>query len=93
MKIFTILMSAATTFLIVGGGCYNVVLVALAGQPMNAIAFRLCIALGIVAAAKDIRATMDLPPLSNGNYDAIKELLAMRPPKSNEKNSSTPPPH
>lgn len=75
MKIFQILLSALTTFVIVGFGSFVAVLVGLAGAPMSKNAFWVCVGTGAVAAAKDIRSTMALPPLSNGNYDAIKRFM------------------
>ena len=75
MKAFQIIISAITTFFIVGGGSMGAVLVALAGQPLNRSAIAVCILTGLVAAMKDVRSTMALPPLSNGNYEAIAQMV------------------
>lgn len=75
MKVFTILLSALTTFVIIGGGSLGAVLVALAGRPISDAAIWVCVITGLTAAAKDVRSTMALPPLSNGNYDAIKRFM------------------
>lgn len=75
MKLFTIIISAITTFIIIGCGSLGAVLVALEGKPLSTTAVAVCIITGMVAAMKDIRSTMSLPPLSNGNYAAIAQFM------------------
>ncbi len=77
MKIFQILMAAITAFAITSGGAYATVIVALSGQAVSQLALNMCIGLGIIAAAKDVRSMMALPPLSNGNYDALTRFMQM----------------
>lgn len=75
MRPIFIIVSALTAFLIVGGGAFVAVLVAIGGDPLRPAATWVCIATGLIAAGKDIRATMSMPPLSNGNYQAIADMI------------------
>lgn len=81
MKVFQILISSITTFFIVGGGAMGAVLVALSGQRISPTAIAVCVLTGLVAAMKDIRSTMSLPPLSNGNYEAIGRFMRATGPE------------
>lgn len=75
MRPFFIVISALTAFLIVGGGAFVAVLVALGGDPLRPAATWVCVVTGLIAAGKDIRATMSMPPLSNGNYQVIADMI------------------
>lgn len=84
MKPYSVVVSAITAFCIVGGGALGAVLVALEGNPLKEKAIIICVITGLVAAMKDIRATLSLPPLSNGNYDAIAQLVKSQPKPKEE---------
>ncbi len=73
MKSFQIILGFLTTFVIIGGGAFGVVVGS--GNELNAKSVWLSVLLGLVAAAKEVRAMVALPPLSNGNYEAIKQLV------------------
>ncbi len=78
MKIFQIIISALTVFITVSGGAFLAVAAALGGQTINPLAYKIIFVTGLLATMKDIRATMSLPPLSNGNYAAISQLMKQK---------------
>lgn len=75
MKTFQIILNFVTTFLIIGAGAFSVAVAAAAGQMPNAMSLGLVFLTAAAAAAKETRSFMGLPPLSNGNYTAIAQLL------------------
>ena len=75
MKAFQIIIDFITSFIIAAGGAYSVALVVAKGTPLSGEAIALVVATGLITAAKGTRALIALPPLSNGNYDAIAELV------------------
>lgn len=73
MKGLQILIGFFTTFVIITGGSAGVIMGA--GHELNHKAIIPCCILGLVAAAKEVRSMLQLPPLSNGNYTAIAQLM------------------
>jgi hypothetical protein len=70
-----VLLSALTAFLVVAGGALVTVI---ASQPsgtaaLNKTAWILAVVTGLVAAAKDVRSLMKLPPVSMSIKAPIKE--------------------
>lgn len=76
MKTYQIIVDFITSFIITSGGALSVALVVASGAPLSKGAIWLIIATGLVTAARGTRALVSLPPLSNGNYESIKEVLA-----------------
>lgn len=75
MKVWKIVVSAVTTFLIMGGGAFLAVVVALGGRPLTVPTVVAPVLLGLIAAAKDTRSLLSLPPLENGNAEMLKQLM------------------
>ncbi len=75
MKWFTVVISSITVFITVAGGALAAVMVATEGDKPRMMALYLCAITGLIAAMKDVRATLNLPPLSNGNYNAIAQMV------------------
>lgn len=73
MKWFQILIGFFTTFMIISGGAAGVIMGA--GNEITKKAIIPCCVLGLVAACKEVRSMLSLPPLSNGNYAAIAQLV------------------
>jgi hypothetical protein len=70
-----IFLSALTAFLVVAGGALVTVIVS---QPagtasLNKTAWIMSVVLGLVAAAKDVRAQLKLPPVSLSTKSPIKQ--------------------
>lgn len=79
MRIWRLLVSATTTFVITGGGALVVALISSGGKMPNTVAIIASVLTGLMAAAKDTRSLMALPPVSNGNADALNKLLSTPP--------------
>ena len=77
MKTFQLVIAFLTTFVIVTGGAVLVIITS--GNSLNSKAIIPCAVLGVVLTAKELRSLLQLPPLSNGNYAAIKQLLDSQP--------------
>jgi len=73
-------MSALTVFITVFAGCMLTALAAGGGSAPNKAAWTVSLLTALLATMKDIRATMSLPPLSNGNYEAIKNFMQGQTP-------------
>lgn len=69
----SIILSAFTAFVITAGGSTGIAFIATSGAMPSKAVWVSTISLGLVAAAKDIRAQLKLPPLSTGtgNTDII----------------------
>ncbi len=75
MKTFQIILNAITTFFIIGCGAVVVAFTASGGSVPNTASLIVCVLTGLAAAAKETRSFIGLPPLSNGNYQAIAQLV------------------
>lgn len=82
MKALDLILGFLTAFIITGGGVVGGVL--FSGYQPNSSTWLAAVVAGAVMGAKDIRSSMKLPPLSNGNMEALKQLYASQP---------TPPPN
>lgn len=80
MRVWRILISASTTFVITGGGAFVVALITSGGKMPGTAAMIASVLTGLMAAAKDTRSLMALPPVTNGNADALNKLLSTPPP-------------
>lgn len=79
MRIWQIIISAVTTFVIIGGGAMGVALIAAEGKPLSKTAITAALLTGLIAAAKELRSMMALPPLTNGSSDSLNRLLKTPP--------------
>jgi hypothetical protein len=89
MRIYQIIVDALTAFVITAGGSLLVGFVSSDGRQVSATVWIISAVTGAIAAAKSTRNMLQLPPLNNGNYAAIAELMRAQPKNQNEK---TPPP-
>lgn len=83
-----IIVSASTTFVIISGlafiGCVYVF--KRAGQILDFTTIGVCVLLGAIAAAQDIRASFRLPPFKNGNADSFRQLLKLIETQTKDEN-------
>ena len=79
MKIWRIVISAGTTFVIIGGGAMGVALISAEGRPISKTAITAALLTGLIASAKELRSMMALPPLTNGSSDSLNRLLSNPP--------------
>lgn len=77
MKALDIIVGFITAFLVSAGGV--LIGVYSSGYQPNKNTFVAAIIVGLTVAGKDLRSTMKLPPLSNGNLEALKQLYASQP--------------
>lgn len=82
MNIWRIIISAGTTFIIIGAGAMGVAIVASDGKPLSKTAITAALLTGVVAGAKEVRSMMALPPLTNGSSESLNRLLTVEPPKA-----------
>lgn len=75
MKTFQVIWNFVSTFFIIGGAAFGVAMAESGGKMPNAAAWALVIITATVAAMKETRSFIGLPPLSNGNYDALKQFV------------------
>lgn len=79
MRVWRIIISAGTTFVIIGCGSLGVALISSEGRPLSKTAIAASLLTAAVAAAKDVRSLLCLPPLTNGSADALNALLKNDP--------------
>lgn len=77
MRAFDLFLGFITAFVITGGSIITGVL--FSGYTVNEKTWLAAIVSGAVMGMKDIRSSAKLPPLSNGNLEALKQLYASQP--------------
>lgn len=87
MRIF---VSASTTFVLIAGPAIvlSILLLRRAGQTLDFTTFIVCVLLGTIAAAQDIRASYRLPPIKNGNLDSYRQLLKLIETETKDENEN-----
>jgi hypothetical protein len=72
----TVVISALTMFVYVGGGALvgAIFLLRKYGDKPDLWIVITCVLMGLMAAAKDVRATMRMSPIDNGSLDAINQI-------------------
>lgn len=88
MKVLQIIAGFFTTFVIITGGAGCAILYA--GYKLNHDAIVACCGLGAIAACKELRSMLSLPPLSNGNYNAIAQFMKETNQKRDDEGTKPP---
>lgn len=71
-----IIVSAVTIFLYIGGGSFlgAIFLLRRYGDKPDLMTIVVCLVLGLLAAVRDVRANMNMPPIDNAALDTLNQL-------------------